>query len=379
MKKPLIPLVTCGALVAATMLGAAPAMAAPPVPTAGDPQQLADGFTTPLSLEVDRQRVSYISQNFVGLLTRVDRDGSKTDVVSSPGMEIGAVSSRDGVVYYAENAADLSSTHIKALPEGGTPTVLADIRSYEEQYNPDQDNSYGFEGITPECAAQFPTEAPPDGPPGTPPPPYYTGLIDSHPYASLALNNAIFVADAGMNAILRVGYDGSVSTVAVLPPQAPIHVTAEIAEQQGLPACTAGTNYIAEPVPTDVEIGPDGWLYVTTLPGGPEDPSLGGRGSVYKVNPKSGEVVKVAGGFGGATGLAVSTSGTIYVAELFGGDGSGQISVLPVGASAPTPLLAVPGPAAIEIRANRLFVTWNALSDPPAGTFSLIEVELGGA
>jgi hypothetical protein len=379
-KKPLIPLVTCGALVATTMLGAAPAVAAPPVPTAGEPQTIADGFVSPLSLEVDRHRVSYLSQNFAGILTRVDRDGTTTDIVSSPGKEIAAVATRDNVVYYAENTMDLSSTRITALPEGGTPRVLADLRSFEEQNNPDQIYNYGFEGITPECAAQFPTEPAPGGPPVAPPPPYYPGIVDSHPYSSLALNNALFVADAGMNAIVRVRYDGTVSTVAVLPPQEPIAVTAELAEQAGIPACAAGTNYIAESVPTDVEIGPDGWLYVTTLPGGPEDPSLGARGSVYKVNQKTGEVVRVATGFSGATGLAVSTNGTIYVAELFGGEmGGGQISVLPKGATAPSVLAAVPGPAAIEIRANRLFVTWNALSEGAEGTLSLIEVSLGSS
>jgi sugar lactone lactonase YvrE len=62
----------------------------------------------------------------------------------------------------------------------------------------------------------------------------------------------------------------------------------------------------------------NGLLYVTLLPGGPEDPSLGARGAVYSVNARTGDVAFVACGFLGATGLALGPDGTIYVAELFG-------------------------------------------------------------
>ena len=34
--------------------------------------------------------------------------------------------------------------------------------------------------------------------------------------------------------------------------------------------------------------GPDGRLYVTSLPGGPEDPSLGARGAIFRVTPSTG-------------------------------------------------------------------------------------------
>jgi hypothetical protein len=379
-KKTVLGVATAFAVAAASALVAAPASAhehddSPP--TASDPVTIAEGLVTPLSLEVDRQRVSYVSQNFApnaeglpaGQLTRVARDGTTSTLAEAPpGQEITAVSSRDGYVYYAQidGAAHTSGSMVRVPEGGGTPEPFADLYAHEAEENPDADAVYGFQGLTDECVAQFPPTTPMSGLPSE------SGIVDIHPYASLALNNAIFVADAGANAVTRVDYDGEVSTVAVLPPQEPIQLTAEQLAAYDYPACAAGVDWITEPVPTDIEIGPDGWLYVTTLPGGPEDPSAGARGSVYKVNQKTGEVKLVATGFGGATGLAVATDGTIYVNEIFGGpDASGQISVLEKGATEPEPLIAVPNPAAIEIRSNRLFVTWNVFA---AGTLSLIEV-----
>ena len=59
-------------------------------------------------------------------------------------------------------------------------------------------------------------------------------------------------------------------------------------------------------------------LYVSTLPGGPEDPSFGARASVLRVDPSDGSSEVVADGLLSATGLAVAPNGDIYVAELFG-------------------------------------------------------------
>jgi hypothetical protein len=124
----------------------------------------------------------------------------------------------------------------------------------------------------------------------------------------------VLVADAAGNDILRVRADGTISTVAVLPPQ-PTVVTADAADALGLPDCAIGLTYNFEAVPTDVEVGRDGQLYVSLLPGGPEDPNLGARGSVYAVNPQTGATHQIATGFAGATNLALGPDGTIYVAE----------------------------------------------------------------
>jgi hypothetical protein len=151
----------------------------------------------------------------------------------------------------------------------------------------------------------------------------YKGLVDSHAYSVASYKNKWVVADAGGNDLLWVTNRGKISTLAVLPSQ-PLKITKEIAAPQQLPDCVVGVTYKFEAVPTDVEVGRDGYLYVTTLPGGPEDPSLGARGKVYRVNPHNGHVKLVATGFLGATNLAVGKHGKIFVAELFGG----QISVV---------------------------------------------------
>lgn len=358
------------ALVASTAMGASPALAnaggySPPV-APGTPTVLASTLVSPLSLEVDPRGTVYASENFTGQLAKIDSHGTVTTIVSAPGQEISAVSSRRGTVYYAQVAQDHSSATLMAKRGAGASSTVADLHAYEASANPDGVNTYGFVGLPASCASQIdPTIAGPAS---------YTGAIDTHPYATLALGSGIYVADAGANAILRVGYSGRVSTVAVLPAGDPVTVSAKVAAANGFPTCVVGYKYRFEPVPTDVELGPDGWLYVTSLPGGPEDTSLGARGVVYRVNPWNGRIVKVASGLAGATGLAVSMStGTIYVSELFGGaGGTGQVSVIDRRTGAVRPLIALNQPTAIELRANRLYVSTDSLAEGPTAKITVV-------
>ncbi len=340
-------------------------------------QVIADGMLSPLSLDVGQGGTAYITQNFPGLLTAVPARGQQSDIVNGNGDEISAVTSRGNTVYYAQVAHDHSRATLMSVTKGKSPVPVADLWAYEDQKNPDQVNTYGFVGLPPSCASQFD----PDGEFG---PPTYQGIKDIHPYASLATRDGVYIADAGMNAILKVGYNGRVSTVAVLPPTPPVVATAAIVEQFGFPSCAVGHRYRFEPVPTDVEIGPGGWLYVTTLPGGPEDASLGARGAVYKVSPWSGKVMNFASGFVGATGLAVSQkTGVVFVAEMFGGaKGTGQVSVvLPWGKRAAT-AFPVSSPAAIELSGKSIYLTMDAFVLGPQGPQSigkLVKVSLTGA
>lgn len=363
----IITSVACVSLVSSLAL-AAPASAGgradrSPV-TAGDPVTLADGLSGPLSLALGRRDTQYVSQDFAGLLTKVNPDGTTETLASTSGDGIGAVSYRNGTVYYTQIAEDHSASKLMSIDaDGGEATEVADIWAFENEENPDQVNTYGFEGLTQSCKDQFPPAAPPFVPP-----PEYDGVVDTNPYSTLPLDDGIYVADAGGNAILHVDYDGTIETTAVLP-TVDVFATPEIVAAAGFPACAANHDYRFEPVPTDVELGPDGLLYVTSLPGGPEDASLGARGSVYTVDPDSGDVDRVATGFVGATGLAVSQrSGAIYVAELFGGDdGTGQVSVLQRGSGKPRVLLEVTSPAAIELQGGSLYLTTDAFVPDATG------------
>jgi hypothetical protein len=351
----------------------------------GKIKTIAEDLQTPLSLAVDNDGTSYVSQNSVGALTRITRSGEQTVIAEAPGLEIGAVSTRRGEVYYAQGDQSVGQFALMKLGRDGTSTQLADLGEWEATENPDGNNTYGFIGLPADCAAQFPEPPTPPFGPKTSPPASYRGVIDTHVYASTATRNGIYVAEVGGNDILRVGRDGAISTVAVLPPTTPVPATLEMLAQYGYPACAEGVNYAFEPVPTDVEVGPNGWLYVTSLPGGPEDPSLGARGSVVKVNPNTGEVVTVATGLVGATGLAIDDrTGTIIVAEMFGGaDGTGQVSVIPSFAGAAVASFPVVSPAAIELRDGKVYLTHNAAvfpenAPPEPGKLSVVNVSWRG-
>lgn len=382
MKSRTIIAVACTAALA-TVTIAAPASATSRQPF-GTVTTIGTNLLGPLSLGVDKNGTSYVSQNFAGTLEQITRSGERTTVASAPGLEIGAVSTRRGEVFFAQGNQEAGEFALMKLNPGAAPTQLADLGLYEATYNPDQKNNYGFTDLSPECKAEFPP--PPTGPPTpeTPPPGFYTGVVDTHVYASAATRNEIYVADAGGNDILRVGRDGTISTVAVLPPMPPIPAPAELVAALGYPECAAGKNYAFEPVPTDVEIGPRGWLYVTLLPGGPEDPSLGARGSVVKINPATGEIVTVATGLVGATGLAIDDrTGTIAVAEMFGGpEGTGQVSVILPYTDRAAKSIPVTSPAAIELRNGKVYLTRNAAvfgpEGPEPGELAVVQVSLKG-
>jgi hypothetical protein len=162
------------------------------------------------------------------------------------------------------------------------------------------------------------------------------------------------VADAGGNDIVKVDRYGRVSLIAVLPSQ-PLKVTAVLAAALGLPSCVVGVTYRFEAVPTDVEVGPRGSLFVTTLPGGPEGAGAV-PGSVYRLGGW-GHADRIATGFAGATNLAITGRGDIYVAEI----GTGTLSLVHRGR--PQPVLSLPGLVAVEYSDGRLYA-----STAPAAT-----------
>jgi DNA-binding beta-propeller fold protein YncE len=358
------------AAVAAAVALAGTALSAPAV--AADPSAkpkastLAKGLVSPLSLAVSDDGTVYYAQNFAGTL-HAKKPGKPAKTIYTapvPGTEVGAVSERQGSLRFALTLPPASEevppqTVLMGVGGNGKAKPLADLSKHEETKNPDGKVVYGIRSLPDGC------EVPPML--GS-----YPGIVESHPYATTQVNGATFVADAAGNTILKLGKNGKLSTLAVLPAQ-PLKITAAVAEvlaemEVEVPECAIDSTMYLEPVPTDVERGPDGKLYVTTLPGGPEDPRLGARGAVYRVDPKTGRTTKVAGGLLSPTGVAVDARGTVFVAELFGG----RIAKIKKGAKTPSGFFKTLMPGDVEVRKNGdLYATNQALigdeTTPPGG------------
>jgi hypothetical protein len=327
----------------AVVIGMAVALVATvggPAAADGHPYEtIADGLVSPLGLAIGQDGTVYVAEAFAGNLTSFSlRSPDRRQVLASvPGGTAGVDAKGKGNVYYTA-ATDDGTTLNRVQPNGRT-TVVADLGTYEATQNPDQDQTYGFlpGSITEECRAELPDFlAEP-----------YTGIVDSNPYAVAIDGGSVLVAEAAGNTILRVAANGRISTVAVLPPvdqtitQDIIDALADNEEfPVELPDCVLGATYTGEFVPTDIEIGPDGHYYVSSLPGVPEGP---GEASVWRIDRRTGAATMVADGFFGVVDIAVAADGTIYVAELFGN----RISSISGGVV--STVAEVPMPGAIEI------------------------------
>jgi len=305
---------------------------------------ISSDFVGPLQFAVDGKRV-FVADSFTSALFRV---GRSTPIATGPDPSTGgdlagvAVDPTTHNLAYTSNNGDHSVTTLTIRPQSSKP-VVADLSGFEAASNPDKVNHYGPVGHINSCARKALRHL------GAPTPLRYTGALDSHAYSVTAIGDGNWaVADAGGNDIVKVDSHGNVSTIAVLPPQ-PLFVSADVAAGLGLPDCAIGITYRFEPVPTDVELGPDGDLYVTTLPGGAEGPG-GAPGSLYHIT-SSGTPELVATGIAGATNLAISPSGTIYVVGLF----SGTISQV-VGSSLET-VFSQPGVVAAEYANGHLYAS----------------------
>ncbi|MEW9873705.1 ScyD/ScyE family protein [Arthrobacter sp. HS15c] len=368
-----VPIIAC--LAAMLAFSVAPATAGGWSSPPDDP--LADGLALPLSLAVGTNKSVLFTHTVfgeppLGKLSKVERDGSITDVYERPGWDVAGVESRGATTFFLESVgaggdpAGLEG-YLKAINVHGEVRSIADLASFERSNNPDGKQEYGFgSDVSYECLAGFP-----DFPPAR-----YTGIVDSHPYATAVQGNTVFVADAGMNAILKVNaVTGAVTTLAVLPPRPaiipaglkiPVDMMGNTVE---VPECT-GYEYAFEAVPTDVEFGPDGWLYVSSLPGGPESAELGERGAIFRINPWTGATHLWAEDILSPTGLAVSNTGDVYVASMFGN----EILKIDAWTGKRSVFLEAITPGAIEIHGRTLYATVEALPDfaasppaPPAG------------
>lgn len=335
-------LALAGSTAGAALAAAAPAQKAKPTVTV-----VAKKLAGPLSVAQAPDGTRYWTDNFAGLLYKQAPGGQPTVAYQgTPKAPAEAVSADGGVLRFATGSGNNKSGKLWTLDGAGAPQLVADLYAYEKSANPDRKTKYGFTDVSKSCLAQLPKQIP-----GS-----YKGVKESHPYGTATANGVTYVADAGANAVLAVSATGAVSTVAVVPP-ARVRINKARAEAFGMPACTIGHKYAFEGVPTDIEVGPDGKLYVTSLPGGPEDPALGAQGRVLKVKPTGGKARTVVRGLVSPTGLAVASNGDMYVAQLF----MGVISKIKAGKSKVKPYIELPLPAAVEVTPTGLLATINAL------------------
>jgi hypothetical protein len=308
---------------------------------------VAGGFVSPLGFAVGSDGTLYVAEAFIGQLTAVSTRGKRSTLVSGPEGQFtsGVDAKGKGTVSYTlslppefQDGPPTDTTMNRVLPNGKTVRETS-LLAYEQTANPDAGNVYGLIGASAGCLAQY-NDLLDSG--AELPPAVYPGAIDSNPYAVVIdTNGSRVVADAAGNSVVRVSPNGrSVSTVGVLPP-IPQTLTEQALEDLPLDECV-GAQYQSNPVPTDVEIGPDGDYYVSALPGFPESP---GAGKVFKISRTTGAVSEVAGGFSGAVDLAVAADGSIYVAELF----AFQVSKVNPGDNAASSSVFVPCPTAVEI------------------------------
>ena len=266
----------------------------------------------PFQLAHDRSSV-YVADGGTGTVSKLTSKGL-VPVAHAPdsGETAGVAINGKGTLAYTWTVRDAqgntTATGLTVKPKNGK-TRTVDLLTFEQTRNPDKWIRYGIDNPT-EC--QKKAFEPLGGA-------TYRGLVDSHPYSVAALpGDAWIVADAGGNDLLKIDKAGRITVVSVLPRQ-PSKITAAAAAGLGLPDCVVGATYNFEAVPTDVEVAADGRLIVSLLPGGPEDPSLGARGSVVSVNPRNGNATRLVTGLLGGTNVALGPDGKIFYSELFGG------------------------------------------------------------
>ncbi|WP_375423940.1 ScyD/ScyE family protein [uncultured Friedmanniella sp.] len=345
---------TYAALGAAALLAVTPVSASAHAP-ARTAAPISTKVVAPFNLAVHGSRL-LVADGGTSTLSEVLGGNKLRTIATGPGSggEVAGVAISNNGRYTAYTTAEHSSPEVNAHgtlhilgPYGSRLTV--DLAGYESRRNPDKRNTYGTTSTDP-CVTAAVAAA--TGGPAT-----YTGEKDSHPYSVAAYGRSSWiVADAGGNDLLKVDARGRVSTLAVLPVQ-PLVITAQIAASLHVPDCVIGTTYNFEPVPTDVEVGRHGHVFVTTLPGGPE---IGARGSVYRVHPRNGTSHRVATGFGGPTNLALYR-GRIYVSEYY----AGQVSTVSHGG--PRLYKSLPGVVSVESGRGHLYAGTFA-SDAGPGT-----------
>lgn len=347
---PLIPVAAAALSLLATSFA--------PAANAAEPDVVVGGLVSVLSTAVAEDGTVYASQNFMSTITKVAPGGEKTDIFADEGQrEIGGLSLNGDVLTFTatqQEGQPLDARVYTLTPgdEGLDQEEVFDSWAFEKAQNPDGKTKYGVFGLSKSCQKSIPKAQRkfvlPHG-----------GIKESHPYATTSDGTMTYVADAAANAIFAFD-QFSVDTVAVLPP-VKVKVTKAVRKGLGLPKCADGKTYKGEAVPTDVEIGLDGNLYVTTLGGAVGE--IVPAGALYRVST-DGKVTRLADGLMSPTGVALDGT-TAFISMLF----PGMVLAAPLN-GAPTTFAEIPFPGDVEVAGDSVYVTRTGLTDPQEGPFT---------
>ena len=285
---------------------------------------LLSGLAAPTHVAFARDGDLLVADIGTGTVSRFDlRSGTSRVIASGLGFGPGVDVRRDGTVFITSTlgtpGVGLPPARLLKVSRHGHVSVQADTLAWELAHNPDG-QSQAVDAV-------------------------------SNPYSVLALRDRTIVADSGANDLLSVSADGRIRTLTVFPV---IHDGADCSVRPENDPGTTG----CDPTPTDVELGPDGYLYVSGLSG-----EAAGQGRIYKVDRHSGAIVRTWTGLPPLTGIAVAGDGTIYAAApdlevLDGTDTSGvDDSVVLRIRRGVTTSLAVPLPTDVELGHDRLVVS----------------------
>ena len=276
---------------ALTVLASSPAFAsgrhpAPPVRT------ITSGLDGPFGLDIQSSRRAVVAEGDSGEITAVNlRTGGQRTLISdlqgpsgvaTHGNKIFVVLGGGGEEGPPPPSKYPPASLLVANRDGSGVRILADLMAYELKHNPDGQVQFN----------------PANGQP-------YDAL--SNPFSMTYTKWGLLVADGGANDVLRVNpRTGRISTFFV-PPTAKTPACLQ-------PGAQANPGTVGcDPVPTGVAVR-GRYVYVSTL--GAESP---GAAAVWKLDGRTGKVLRKWGGFTSLTGIAVTPWETIYVSEvLFG-------------------------------------------------------------
>jgi hypothetical protein len=332
-----------GALAAATLALGMTALAAPA--TAADPVQvLTDGLNSPFGLVSTSTQGAIVAQSGAGEVTRISPTGAKTTVIDNA-LGVAGVAAGDGHVYAVmggppppgeeepeqqmkaqalpEGVATYPPSSVLRTGRGGKVDVIANLLSYELKHNPDGQ-------------VQFVDGVPPDA--------------LSNPFSMNLSHFGLLVADGGANDVLKVNpRTGHVSTF-FAPPTVKSGDVCSADDANANPG-TEG----CDPVPTGVDVRGNN-VYVSTL--GAEAP---GAGRVYKLDGRTGKVLRTWKNLHAPTGVTVSRAGNIYVSQVL----DSQITKIAPGNK--RTVAEVTTPTGIDARHGKVWASAGSLLGPGSG------------